>query len=193
MTGKPQIAVPEDVAFVQFGNLLKELPKQVASVLIDPADPLAEVVRPVTIKAWRTALIQAAERGELKGSPLVAGALHGGMGEQVTADSIRSFLELRGFEVVVGRPEGEVQSRVVQSRKDDLSAVIAQAQERAADSTDTAGAWLALMQMAEAKVPPLIGIGRGEREIKYTGSDGDTKFLTKDALRKRLRRTKDGR
>lgn len=193
MSDKPKIGIPEDSAYVQFGDLLRELPRRVAEVLIDSSDSLAEVVRPVTIKAWRTALIQAAERGELKGSPLVAGALYGGMGEQVTVDSIRSFLEARGFEVVATRPEhpGEMQSRVIQTRRDDLSAVINQAQARAADSTRTASVWLELIQMGEDKVPPLIGSADGE--IKYTGSDGAIKFYRKDALRKRLRRTKDGR
>jgi hypothetical protein len=190
MSDKPQIGIPDDAAYVRFGNLLKELPRQVASVLIDASDPLAEVVRPITIKAWHTALIQAAERGELKGSPLVGGILRGGMGEQVTADSIRSFLELRGFEVVATRPDvpGEMQSRVFQTRKDDLSAVIAQAQERAADPADTSSVWAELQRMADERQVPLLGTD--ERDIRYTASTGDAKFLTKRALAARLDRAR---
>jgi hypothetical protein len=193
MSDKPQIGIPDDAAYVRFGNLLKELPRQVASVLIDASDPLAEVVRPITIKAWHTALIQAAERGELKGSLLVGGILRGGMGEQVTADSIRSFLELRGFEVVATRPDvpGEPQSRIVQIRRDDLAAAIDLAKARAADPTDTASVWSELLRLARDTHPPLMEVVEGA--IKYTNSDGDIKFLTKDALRKRLRRRKDGR
>jgi hypothetical protein len=195
MSDKPKIGIPEDAAYVRFGDLLQELPRRVAEVLIDASDSLAEVGRPVTIKAWRTALIEAAERGELKGSMLVAGALHGGMGERVTSSSIKSFLEARGFEVVMTRPEhrGEAQSRIKQTRRDDLSAVIADASERAADPTHTASVWLALRQMEEDKVPPLIGFADGE--IKYTGSDGEVGALSKRALAARLdrERKKTGR
>jgi hypothetical protein len=217
MSDKPQIEIPEDAEFVQFGDLLKELPQAVADVLLAAHDPLlADMDRPRVIRHWRTALKQAAEAGELKGSMLSATALSGWMmSEEVNLDSIRSFLEARGFEVVVRRPDGtdpigstpeaggfevvvsppdgpgEAQSRIVQIRRDDLSAVTNMARARAADPSDTSSVWQALMSLAQDKVPPLIGFSDGE--VKYTSSDGDIKALSKDALRKRLRRAKDGR
>lgn len=187
MSGKPQIGIQEDAAYVQFGDLLKELPRQVAGVLIDPNDPLAEVVRPVTVKAWRTALIEAAGRGELKGSPLVAGVLRGGMGEGVTVSSIKSFLELRGFEVVATRPDvpGEMQSRIVQIHRDDLSAAIDLAKARAADPTDTASVWSELLRLAGHKHPPLMEVVDGA--VKYQASNGNIELFAKENLRLRLR------
>ena len=197
MSDKPKIGMQEAAAYVQFGDLLRELPRQVADVLLAAHDPLlAEMDRPRVIRQWRTAIKQAAESGELKGSMLSAGALSGWMlSEEVTADSIRSFLKARGFQVVTTRPEhpGEMQSRVIQTRRDDLSAVIDQAQARAANPTDTASVWLELRQMEEDKVPPLIGFADGE--IKYTGSDGEVNALSKRALAARLdrERKKNGR
>jgi len=190
MSGKPQIGIQEDAAYVQFGDLLKELPRQVAGVLIDPNDPLAEVVRPVTVKAWRTALIEAAGRGELKGSPLVAGVLRGGMGEGVTVSSIKSFLELRGFEVVATRPDvpGEMQSRIVQIHRDDLSAAIDVAKARAADPTDTASVWSELLRLAGDKHPPLMEVVDGA--VKYQASTGNIELFAKENLRLRLRGAK---
>jgi hypothetical protein len=192
MSDKPKIGIPEDAAHVQFGDLLQELPRRVADVLLAAHDPLlAEMGRPRVIREWRTALKQAAESGELKGSMLrSAGALSGWMmSEEVTADSIRSFLEARGFEVVAPRPDvpGEMQSRVIGGpRRHDLSAVVDLAKVRAADPTDTASVWPELLRLAGEKRPPLMEVVEGS--IKYTKSSGVISFYTKDALRKKLRR-----
>lgn len=72
-------------------------------------------------------------------------------------------------------------------RTNALSAVISQAVKNAVDPNDWQSVWNELTAMATRQVPPLVGVADGE--IKYTVS-GDVKFLSKDAFRQRIRRSK---
>ena len=72
-------------------------------------------------------------------------------------------------------------------RTNALSAVIGKAVSNAVDPNDWHSVWNGLTAMATKQVPPLVGVADGE--IKYIVS-GDVKFLSKDAFRQRIRRSK---
>lgn len=73
-------------------------------------------------------------------------------------------------------------------RRDDLTAVIEQAQGECTNPFDVASVWARLQVMAEKKVPPLIG--STEEGLQYL-DQGEAAVLNRKALWKRLARAKD--
>jgi hypothetical protein len=86
----------------------------------------------------------------------------------------------------VVEPETQPCSRQIKrERKDILSAVMDKARSAADNPNKWQEVWPRLCQLAEKKVPPLIGVA--ETSVKY--QDGDiVKILTKDNFRKRMDR-----
>lgn len=93
----------------------------------------------------------------------------------------------------IDEPKREI-SRVnrVQTRTNDLAPIIKLAKQNAANPNDTSSVWAAMVDLAERpeakRPPPLIGVEGGE--IRYQGSTGDIKFLTRAALYKRMKRAR---
>lgn len=73
-------------------------------------------------------------------------------------------------------------------RRDAMSPVIEEAQRRCGKPYDTAAVWAELLVMAEAKVSPMRGCT--EDGIQFL-KDGQAATLTRESLRKRLKRAKD--
>lgn len=66
-----------------------------------------------------------------------------------------------------------------------MTPVILQAQAQCTNPSDTQEVWGKLARMADDEVPPLLAAT--PEGLKYQ-SDGKSEHLTKDALRKRLKR-----
>ncbi|WP_153074996.1 hypothetical protein [Paraburkholderia bonniea] len=84
-------------------------------------------------------------------------------------------------------------TRRIKSRRNSLSAILDMAKERATNADDYHAVWASLVKIAQQddRPCPLLGYAEGEG-VKWSGDDADAdaentvKFLTKDALRKRL-------
>lgn len=77
-------------------------------------------------------------------------------------------------------------------RDSHLKAILERAGREAADATDAASVWAALMKMAEGsnRPAPLIGVADNGEGIKYTSPLGEVEFLSRDAFRMRWKRAK---
>jgi len=93
------------------------------------------------------------------------------------------------------RPEASTIQHRIKSRSDQLAAVLERAKEAALDRDDYLSVWAALVSMAQSSSRPAPLLGYVEDEgVKYQVAEGlGTKFLTKNALRKRLNPASRGR
>lgn len=73
-------------------------------------------------------------------------------------------------------------------KRDAMSPVIELAQRACCDPQDAAEVWAKLLVLAEKKEPPLLGSAK--EGLQYLDHEEGAKFLSKDALAKRLKRQK---
>lgn len=98
----------------------------------------------------------------------------------------------QGFPVDAAAGAEGSHRRVVHStkakRRDDLAPVIEEAQRKCIDPKDAPAVWRQLVHMAQAKTSPFFGVTE-EVALQWMSSSGKVRYLTKAALRKRLKRS----
>lgn len=82
-----------------------------------------------------------------------------------------------------------VTTHKLKSRARELDAEIEKAKKKATNPSDYHTVWAALVVIAQEGKAPFTGTVDETSGIHYTGSNGNTKFLSKDALRKRMNPT----
>lgn len=91
-------------------------------------------------------------------------------------------------------PDSAPRKHRIMNRSDPLGAVVEAAKSAALDRDDYLSVWAALVNLAQSSNRPAPLLGYVDDEgVKYQVAEGDgTKFLTKDALRKRMYRSARG-
>lgn len=86
-----------------------------------------------------------------------------------------------------GSDSPAVHTHRLRTRSNPLTAVIEKAKGKAADPDDYLSVWSVMTEMARSadRPAPLVGYADGAG-VQWRNDDGDVRFLTKDALRKRM-------
>lgn len=116
--------------------------------------------------------------------------LRGSETPHITQDSGNQWLTGRGYleQWQPGTPVAvnTVDRKLKRARKDNLTPIIEQAQAGCKNPYDTPEVWNALATLATQKVYPLFGLA--QEGIQYKDHEDEADILSKDALRKRLKR-----